>query len=193
MRQTVHRNFLAVIAVLSLVACTKAPIAVVDLPISKGDWIDYNRSLETIDARQTPAERAEFARALQELKFQALANHLAPGPDTASAIRDQIAGWTVRDVLVLGLTIKADRKHEEEKALLRSIRRNRRLRTKPGDTESATFLASVNENQDKQLAVLRAEIAALEHRLDTLSPKRERRSEVVTPDELDERPVAEKK
>lgn len=192
MRRAIHA-LVTICSAVMLAACTKAPVAIVDMSISKGDWTDYHRSLQAIDARQSPEERTEFARALQELKFQALANDAQPGPETSAAIRDQIAGWTVRDVLVLGLTIKADRKHEEEKALLRSIRRNRRLRTKPGDTESATFLASVNENQDKQLAALRAEIAALESRLDFLSPKREKKTDIVAPEDLDERPVPEKK
>ena len=176
-------------AALALAGCTKAPVAVLDMRISTGDWTDYHRSLEAIDARQTPAERVEFAHALQELKFQAMAGGDSTNPKISAALRAQIAGWAVRDILVLGLTIKADRKQEELKALLRSIRKNHTLRTKPGDTESATFLASVHQNQDKQLAALRADLAAIEARLSELDPGRARPKDEVPLKDLDERPV----
>jgi hypothetical protein len=182
-------------ATLLVAGCGKGPVPVLDLQVSKGDWGDYDRSLAAINERQTPAERTEFGLALQEMKFQAMAeNHTAPAVN--AAVRAKIAGWTVRDVLVLSYTIKADRKYEEEKALVRSIRKNHRLRTKPGDTASANFLTSVHESQDKRLATVRAEIAALEARLDELSPTREKRvtvdpadDMVVPTDDLDERPA----
>ena len=180
---------LVTVLLLLVAACAKAPVALLEMRISRGDWTDYHRSLQVIDARQTPAERTEFARALQELKFQAMAAGDHAGPQISAALRQQIAGWTVRDVLVLGLTMTVDRKREEEKALLRSIRKNHTLRTKPGDTASATFLASVHVNQDQQLATLRAEIAALESRLNELDPNHPQRPAVVPLKQLDAAPV----
>lgn len=160
---------------LLLTSCRQAPESTLDLEISKGDWSDYHRSLERIAERQTAEEKVEFAKALEELKYQAMiADGQSPGMEINAALREKIAGLAVRDVLVLGHTIRLGRKRDEEKALLRSIAMNQRLRTKPGDEASATFLASTHVNQSKQLDTLRAEIAALDRRVNELSPSRTR-------------------
>ena len=151
--------------------CSKSPVPVLDLKISNGDWNDYNRSLEVIAERQTPEERAEFARALQELKYHAMSGEgQAPGPGVNASLREQVAGLAVRQVLVTGLSIKLGRKQEEEKALVRSIMMNHRLRTKPGDDASADFLESVRSGQAKQLKALRDEISTLTKRIEELEP-----------------------
>jgi hypothetical protein len=157
--------------------CSKAPVPVLDLKISDGDWTDYNRSLEVIAERQTPEERIEFAKALQELKYHAMSGEgQAPGPGVNASVREQVAGLAVRQVLVTGLTIKLGRKQEEEKALLRSFVMNARLRTKPGDDASAEFLESVRGGQSKQLQSLHDEISALKKRLGDLGPPRRSQS-----------------
>lgn len=174
--------------------CSKNPMPVLDLKVSDGDWNDYNRSLEVIAERQTPEERIEFAKALQELKYHAMSGEgQAPGPGVNASIREQVAGLAVRQVLVTGLSIKLGRKQEEEKALVRSIMMNRRLRTKPGDEASADFLESVRGGQAKQLKALRDEMSALTKRLDELNPARaQARPPAFKSDELDERPVLKK-
>ncbi len=156
--------------------CSKAPGPVLDVKISDGDWNDYNRSLEAIADRQSPAERAEFAQALQELKYHAMSGEgQAPGPGINASVREQISGLAVRQVLVTGLSIKLGRKQEAEQALVRSITMNDRLRTKPGDDASADFLASVRRGQAQQLKTLRDEISALTKRITELGPPRSTR------------------
>jgi hypothetical protein len=179
---------------LLLTGCGKSPVPVLDLTISKGDWNDYHRSLETIAERQTAEEKNEFARALLELKYQALVGEgRTAGPEINAALREQIAGVTVRDVLILGHTVRLDRKREEEKALVRSMLMNHRLRTKPGDEASAAVLASTHANQDKQLATLRAEIAVMEKRLGELNPSSGKAGPPVVPmKDLDEQPALKK-
>ena len=183
--------------------CGKAPGPVLDLKISDGDWNDYNRSLEAIAERQTAAERIEFAKALQELKYHAMSGEgEAPGPGVNASVREQVAGLAVRQVLVTGLSIKLGRKQAEEKALVRSILKNKRLRTKPGDEASAAFLASTHASQARQLFQLRAEISALTSRINELQPGRippvapaapsEELDSVVAAGELDERPQLQK-
>lgn len=153
--------------------CGKAPVPVLDLKISNGDWNDYNRSLELIAERQTPEERVEFAKALQELKYHAMSGEgQAPGPGVNASIREQVAGLAVRQVLVTGLSIRLGRKQEEQKALLRSFVMNARLRTKPGDDASAEFLESVRGGQSKQLQSLHDEISDLTKRIEELAPAR---------------------
>jgi len=155
--------------------CGKTPVLVLDLKISDGDWNDYNRSLEIIAERQTPAERVEFAKALQELKYHAMSGEgQAPGPGVNASVREQVAGLAVRQVLVTGLSIRLGRKQEEQRALLRSFVMNARLRTKPGDDASAEFLESVRGGQSKQLQSLHDEISALTKRLGEVSPPRPR-------------------
>ena len=155
--------------------CGKAPVPVLDLRISDGDWNDYQRSLEVIAERQTPEERVEFAQAIQELKYHAMSGEgQAPGPGVNASIREQVAGLAVRQVLVTGLAIKLGRKQEQEKALVGSIMMNHRLRTKPGDEASADFLESVRRGQAKQLKTLRDEISALTKRIEDLGPPRSR-------------------
>lgn len=153
--------------------CGKSPVPVLDLKISDGDWNDYHRSLEAIAARQTPEERVEFAKALQELKYHAMSGERqSPGPGVNASIREQVAGLAVRQVLATGLSIKLGRKQEEEKALVRSIVMNDRLRTKPGDDASADFLESVRSGQAKRLKSLRDEISILTKRIEELGPPR---------------------
>lgn len=179
---------------LLLAACTKAPVPAVDLQISDGDWTDYHRSLEVIHDRQTREERSEFAKALQELKYQAMITEgLSAGPKLNAAIRQQTAGLLVRDVLVLGHVIRLTRKQAEEEALRRSIAMNHRLRTKPDDEASAAFLASTHDNQARQLEVLRAEITAIESRINELGmPAPGRKPAVLNPRDLDEQPKLER-
>lgn len=174
--------------------CGKASVPVLDLKISDGDWKDYNRSLELIAERQTPEERMEFAKVLQELKYHAMSGEgQAPGPEVNASVREQVAGLAVRQVLVTGLSIKLGRKQEEEKALVRSIMMNRRLRTKPGDDASAAHLETVRASQAQQLKGLRAEISALTKRLDDLNPARtQTRPPAFRPEEQDEKPVMKK-
>ncbi len=176
---------------LVLAGCSKSPVPVLDLKISDGDSHDYNRSLEIITDRQTPEERSEFAKALQELKYQAMfADRRQPGTELNAAVRTQLAGLSVRDVLVLGHTIKVGRKKDEEQALLRSILMNQRLRTRLDDEASASFLEETRANQAKQMQALRAEISALEQRFQELDPTRSRsRPPIVPGEELDEQPV----
>lgn len=170
--------------------CSKAYVPVLDLKISAGDWKDYNRSLEVIAERQTPEERVEFGKALQELKYHAMSGEgEAPGPGVNASVRDQVAGLAVRQVLVTGLSIRLGRKQEQQKALLRSIMMNHRLRTKPGDEASAAFLESTHANQAKQLAGLREEISLLTRRIDELRSGPPGSSEPIVPgDKLDEQP-----
>lgn len=166
-------RMLIVVAGLGLLAgCTKQPTSVLDMQVSKGDWSDYRRSLEAIDARQTPEERKEFTEAMQEMKFQAmLGDHrMSTGSEINALVRAQVAGLSVRDVLVLNLTIKLGRKQEQETALIRAITKNKRLRTREGDNASAAFLQSVQASQPRQLESVRAEIAALEKRINELLP-----------------------
>lgn len=161
---------------LLLVGCGKAPGPVLDMKISDGDWKDYTDSLQAISDRQTPEERTEFGKAIQELKYHAISGEgLSPGPETYASLREQLAGLAVRQVLVTGLSIKLGRKQEEEKALVRSIMMNNRLRTKPGDDASADFLESVRSGQAEQLKSLRDEITALTKRIEELGPPRSSR------------------
>jgi hypothetical protein len=158
---------------LLLTGCGKAPAPVLDMKISDGDWKDYTDSLQAIAGRQTAEERTEFAKALQELKYHAISGEgLSPGPEIYAALREQLAGLAVRQVLVTGLSIKLGRKQEEQKALLRSFVMNARLRTKPGDDASAEFLESVRGGQSKQLQSLHDEISALKKRIEELGPAR---------------------
>lgn len=156
---------------LALPACSRAPEPVLDLKIAKGDWADYNRSLQAIADRQTLEERKEFEQALQELKFQSMfGDGPSKNPVLRGDVRAQLAGLTVRDVLVLSSTIRLDRKKEQEAALIRSIGMNGRLKTRPGDDASAEVLEGVRDEQARQLDALRADIAALAKRIDELSP-----------------------
>lgn len=165
------RVSVAVLGLALLVGCDRAPLPVLDLQVAKGDWADYHRSLQAISDRQTPEERKEFEQALQELKFQAmLGDGPSKNPVLRGEVREQIAGMSVRDVLILGGTIRLDRKKEQEKALLRSVLMNARLKTKPGDDASAEFLDGVRTEQARQMQALRAEIADLKQRLAELSP-----------------------
>lgn len=181
--------------------CGKAPGPVLDLKVSDGDWTAYQRSLEAIAARQTPEERKEFEQALQEMKFQAMLDdgRTSSGPEINGRVRAQIAGLTVRDVLVLNLTIKLGRKQEQEEALVRSLTKNSRLRTRDGDVASASFLQSVKDDLAKKLETLRSEIAVLEQRINELQPghiiSREPGAptdEPVPLKDLDERPEMKK-
>lgn len=190
-RRSRPESWVLPVLLLLLAGCPQPPTDTLDLRISEGDSSDYERSLQVIADRQTAAERTEFAQALQELRYQAMtADGRRSGTDLNAALREQIAGLAVRDVLVLGGTIRLRRKQAEDQALLRSLLMNQRLRTKPGDTDSADFLDSVRGGQSRQLQVLREEISALKRRLDELKPARDQAGAPVVPlGETDERPA----
>lgn len=178
-----------ILLALSLAGCTREPASTLDLKVSDGDWGDYQRSLAVIDQRQTREERADFARALQELKLQAMVtDRLSAGPALNEFMRREIAGLTVREVLILGQTIVLTRKQEEEKALVRSIVMNKRLRPRPDDEASASYLATLHGDQARQLHELRGTITSLRQRLHALNPTLVPAEELVAPSQLDVQP-----
>jgi hypothetical protein len=184
---TMLRIWLAVACgIIALTGCTRTEVPVLDLKISGGDWKDYLRSLTVIHDRQTAEERAEFQQALNELKYQGMTSEgRSPGADVDTYLREKLADFTVRDALTLGHLIRLERKQSDERALLRSIAKNKLLRTKPDDEASANFLESTHANQAKQLHLLREELRALDRRIEQLNPGREK---VIPLGELDELP-----
>lgn len=207
-RKSLVRHALASVGIIALgilllAGCSREPVPVLELRVSEGDWREYSRSLDDISGRLAPAERSEFTNALQELKYEAMmADNAAPGADLNAALRGKIAGWRVRDVLIAGHTFRLNRKQEEEKALRHSIAMNRRLRTRPGDEASATFLQATHVNQAKQWETLHEEIVRIQKRLNELDPTLskewpvfaplEEPEPVVATGELEQKPVMKK-
>ena len=146
----------------------------------KSDPLQIKVSAATVDAFRgwrirvgsdlSPADWLAFDDAMQEIKLQVMAAREASGGAAVDeAARNKIQGRTVRDVLQAGWEGKLRRLGAERSELLVAIEQNSRLTIKPGDTESANYLARARQRQAEHLQRLVDDIAATEQKLKLLA------------------------
>lgn len=113
----------------------------------------------------------ELDAAVSELKLGVMNHREATGTAAVEeAMRAKIHGRTVRDVLRLACETKIKRLEVDLKGLMIAAEQNSRLVTRPGDTESGTYLAGFRERQQARRAGIETELNAAQARLRALAP-----------------------
>jgi hypothetical protein len=94
-----------------------------------------------IGRKQTPQERQELDDMIQELSLQVMIKKTATGSDGVdAAVRAEIDGVTLREVLLKGQEAKQQRLDLEKTQLEVCIDANSLRRTRPGDAASVAYL-----------------------------------------------------
>jgi hypothetical protein len=122
-----------------------------------------------IAEKQTPQERQELAEMIQEVNYWVTTNGIATGSVAVEeAVRAEIDGITVRELLRKGYEAKRQRLDLEKVRLEDDVATNSRLQTRPGDTDSADYLARVRQEQTNRLDKTIRELRFINKRLDEL-------------------------
>ncbi len=117
-----------------------------------------------IEQRLSPAERAEFAEALRELKIAAMRETVGtPVYDFDARVRMSIDGLTIREIYIQACNARLLRLRPEGDELRRALAHNHQIGG--SDQRSADFIAVRVERQTERLAVIDAQLAATEARL----------------------------
>jgi hypothetical protein len=119
--------------------------------------------------RQTPQERQELSEMIQEVNYWVTTNGLATGSVAVDeAVRAEIDGVTVRELLLKGYEAKRQRLDLEKVRLEDDVATNSQLQTRPGDTDSADYLARVRQEQTDRLDKTIRDLRVINKRLDEL-------------------------
>lgn len=118
--------------------------------ISAGSEHDYVIWRQRAGDDLTPDQGKALDDAVSELKLKAMA-HDIHGTDavTASALKE-IDGKTVQEAIEAGFAWRLGRLNEQKKFYETALATNAQLKTAPGDTKSADFLADRRESQERQ-------------------------------------------
>ena len=119
--------------------------------------------------KQTPQERQELAETIQEVNYWVTTNGIATGSVAVDkAVRAEIDGVTVRELLLKGYEAKRQRLDLEKVRLEDDVATNSQLQTRPGDTDSADYLARVRQEQTDRLDKTIRDLRVINKRLDEL-------------------------
>ena len=112
-----------------------------------------------IARRQTQAQQQELDAMIQELSLSVMIKGIATGSDGVdSAVRAEVDGNTLRQLLRKGYEAKWDRLDREQAQLTACLRENARLRTRPDDSASAAYLDRFREQQRTRWKAVVAEM-----------------------------------
>ncbi len=116
--------------------------------------------------RLSSEQLADFTEAYQQIKFQIMAAREANGSSAVeSAALEKMNGLTVRGVLEMGFDSELERVQAEYALRKKAMSVNTLLRTRPGDTDSQSFLEHLHEQQLNELRDEAREIARIKKRL----------------------------
>jgi hypothetical protein len=142
-----------------------------------------------IARRQTTQERRELDDMIQELKFSVMLKGTATGSEAIEeAVREEINGRTLREILLKGHQYKRGRLLTEKSRLEVFIKDNASLRTRPGDTASADYLRRIREQQTAKLEEIDRELGIADGEKDGPGVVAQPKPIVEEAGDLDERP-----
>lgn len=140
-----------------------------DEKVSASTPLDLMMWRTHIARRQRPEERLELDDMLQEIGISVMVRQIASGSEAVdAAIREEIDGITLRELLRRGQGARRQRLDLERVRLQICISRNACIQTRPGDTASADYLANVREKQLERWEKLGREICGADRRLNEL-------------------------
>jgi hypothetical protein len=139
--------------------------------------------------KQTPQERQELAETIQEVNYWVTTNGIATGSVAVDeAVRAEIDGVTVRELLLKGYEAKRQRLDLEKVRLEDDVATNSQLQTRPGDTDSADYLARVRQEQTDRLDKTIRDLRVINKRLDELGGSPRLRSDRQKTESMDMQP-----
>ena len=142
-----------------------------------------------IAEKQTPQERQELADMIQEVNYWVTTNRIATGSVAVDeAVRAEIDGVTVRELLLKGYEAKRQRLDLEKVRLEDDVATNSQLQTRPGDTDSADYLARVRQEQTDRLDKTIRDLRVINKRLDELGGSPRLRSDRQKTESMDMQP-----
>lgn len=160
--------FVALILVLVSAGCdTSAPI---DRKIAADSTLNFAmwkaRAMESLTTKQA----RDFEMVLQEYKFKIMADAEATGSVAIDAkMREKIDGQRISEVMRTGLVARLHRLETERIALEEALMHNLRLRTNPGDEESAQHLQAVRDADKRRLDAVKEDLTDTQRRFDALT------------------------
>jgi hypothetical protein len=106
-------------------------------------------------------EWQDFDAAVQEIKYSVMIDGEASGSAGVwAATLQKLDGLSVREVLKLGLGHKLERITQDRDKFAEYITHNDQLRVRPGDEDSVDYLRTLQEHQNRRIALLTEQIRA---------------------------------
>jgi len=147
---------------LSALACILsgfAPGDPLESKVSASDELGLSMWRGEASRQLTLRQLDDFDRALQEIRFHVMAAGTASGSKPVEeAMLRMIDGQTLRHVLQQGLGWELERAEAERSTLEAGMHTNALMRTRPGDTDSANYLADLRGRQVKRLKAATDEV-----------------------------------
>jgi hypothetical protein len=164
-RAALGRALAVLVAGLAVSAC--GPKDPLEGKVDAVDYVTYSMWRSATAGRLSPRQLADLDEAVQEIRFHIMAEGKVSG---SAAVEDEalhvMEGQTVRRVLRQGLGWELKRASAEKSALEVSMTQNALMRTRPGDTASATYLSDLS---DRQAARLKAATDQVNHARERLA------------------------
>lgn len=159
----------AAVGCLFLAGCQKP---VLDTRVSAASQEDLDRWLANEGARLTPGQQQELRNMEQELKVAIMTSGEATGSEAVNQrLLEKINGLTLREVLLRSHQAAADRLERERKLYQGTLDSQSSLRTRPGDTASADYVAATTGNTGETVDRLNDQIAKNNARIKELTAK----------------------
>jgi hypothetical protein len=129
-----------------------APSDPLDTKVIANDELGLSMWKGDVARSLTLRQAADIDLALQEIRFHIMATGAASGSKAVEdAMLQSVDGQTLRHVLQEGLGWGLERSEAERSTLEAGMKTNALMRTRPGDTDSANYLADLRQRQVKRL------------------------------------------
>ena len=164
------RAVLLALAAAALTGCQRHPL---EQKISVRDMGAYNLWVGSASRDLSPAQAADLAEARGAIRLSLMAGGKLSGAETVdAAFLEKINGLTARELLRLGLEVRQRRFADEKAELEQNILYQSKLKTKPGDKESADYLQYHIALDRERLAKVESELAAIQAKMAALAVAR---------------------
>jgi hypothetical protein len=145
-------SFALLLAALMAGACRKPPY---DTPVKAESVGQLNVSIGFLARQLGTAETREIHACLDEIRLSLMQLEGAGGPAAINrALCQNINGLPLKSIVELGYELRIERIEQEKAALVEDLAYKEKLRTQPGDTDSATTLANLKIVGREQLEKL---------------------------------------
>jgi hypothetical protein len=165
-RPSAARTLLLVLSGSVALATGCGPSDPLDAKVSATDSLSLAMARSEAEHHLAPEQLADFDKAIEEIKLHIMGEGTAHGGDAVmEAMLEKVNGQTLRSVIQMGLGWELSRAEFERSTLEKSMATNALMRTRPGDTDSATYLSDLRERQAVRLGAATEEVNHVRKRL----------------------------